>query len=929
MQPRARSARKRLTRRSSSEWNEMRGEAAADLEHVPGERQRLVELGELVVDGDPDRLEGPLGGMAAGEARRRRDRGGDRVDQLEGGGERAAAAHDLARDPVGVALLAVLAQHAREAAAVPGVDQLGGGQLLRRVHPHVERRVVGVGEAALARVDLHERHAEVEVDEVGLQALLGQLAQAVLEVGADEARLARDLGGQLGERLLGQRVAVDRDQRARPGRGARRPAARGRRRRACSRRRPGPGCGSSASISSPARTGTCVWGMSRRMAKGCGEVRRSLGEVAVVGLPGRAVPELEAVAGAGDDDLAADRPRAPAGAGSASRGRPSPAPCRSRSRRSMRLQLAGLGRERVQPGQRRLGQRRVGRLRIERDAGVHARARETPCRPGPPGTWPGSSAGSWRRASVRRCRGRPRLMSDAAKECSVDPGWRSGRSPATRDRLRKWNVPHFVPLCNTNIAICPTRLESGHFADAFSTGFQRFRGWDGGWAIGCRAARPVAGRRLHSRLRDLRGRPTLRGALWETLLSRSAALAALSRGRPAGRAAAAAARAARAIPRRPSRPTRCSTPSSSCGPEGSQRDDALDAAGKVLLTDDPEGEIRRLMEQAFAGRGLRLRPRRRAVAWRARRLLGPPHGGQRATSARCCWPRPTPTRRASRSRRRSSAAARPSPSAPTAAATTWSPPTETPAGSSATSWRSGPRPTTSGRSTRPRATRSPRPTSTPTRSTRSRRTGSRTSGSTRRALIELGAGARTRKRRATSGPALGARAARRPAADRRLVRRRRRPAGGRGQGARLEAARAAAGGREHAAAPGAAGRLVGRARRRRRRRVAAHHDRRLRGRARRSRRPPRAAATRPGSTSTATCSTGSATSASSCAARRRATLDGGVVIQPTDEDRAADAFGRIVGAVQIGGEGRARSPWTSPARTRRSSSVDRTRRARS
>jgi hypothetical protein len=36
-----------------------------------------------------------------------------------------------------------------------------------------------------------------------------------------------------------------------------------------------------------------------------------------------------------------------------------------------------------------------------------------------------------------------------------------------------------------------------------------------------------------------------------------------------------------------------------------------------------------------------------------------------------------------------------------------------------------------------------------------------------------------------------------------------------------------------------------------------------------------------------------------------ATLDGGVVIQPTDEDRAADAFGRIVGAMQL--EARARA----------------------
>src|SRR3954453_23217973 len=48
---------------------------------------------------------------------------------------------------------------------------------------------------------------------------------------------------------------------------------------------------------------------------------------------------------------------------------------------------------------------------------------------------------------------------------SVDPGWWSGRSPATRDRLREWNVPHTVPLCNTYIDFRPTGLESGHFAD--------------------------------------------------------------------------------------------------------------------------------------------------------------------------------------------------------------------------------------------------------------------------------------------------------------------------------------------------------------------------------------------------------------------------------------------------------------------------------
>src|SRR4051794_10584999 len=67
-----------------------------------------------------------------------------------------------------------------------------------------------------------------------------------------------------------------------------------------------PGRGSSASMSSPARTGTCVWGMSRSVAKGFSQFRRPLGEAGVVVRPGRAVPDLEAVADAGDDDLAAD-----------------------------------------------------------------------------------------------------------------------------------------------------------------------------------------------------------------------------------------------------------------------------------------------------------------------------------------------------------------------------------------------------------------------------------------------------------------------------------------------------------------------------------------------------------------------------------------------------------------------------------------------
>ena len=90
MHPRARSARNRLTRRSSSEWNEIAANRPPGAEHVPGDRQRVVELGELVVDRDPQRLEGAAGRMPAGELRRHRHRRLDHLDQLMGRAERLA-----------------------------------------------------------------------------------------------------------------------------------------------------------------------------------------------------------------------------------------------------------------------------------------------------------------------------------------------------------------------------------------------------------------------------------------------------------------------------------------------------------------------------------------------------------------------------------------------------------------------------------------------------------------------------------------------------------------------------------------------------------------------------------------------------------------------------------------------------------------------
>ena len=76
---------------------------------------------------------------------------------------------DLAREP----LLAVLAEHPGQLLGRVGVEDVGGGRAGGAVHAHVERRVLGVGEAALADVELHRGDAEVEEDGVhGVEAEL-------------------------------------------------------------------------------------------------------------------------------------------------------------------------------------------------------------------------------------------------------------------------------------------------------------------------------------------------------------------------------------------------------------------------------------------------------------------------------------------------------------------------------------------------------------------------------------------------------------------------------------------------------------------------------------------------------------------------------------------------------------------------------------
>src|SRR4051812_1405194 len=68
-----------------------------------------------------------------------------------------------------------------------------------------------------------------------------------------------------------------------------------------------PGWGSSRSISSPARTGTCVRVMSRRMAKALSDPDDLVAQFPLVGDPLVAIPDLEVIEVPHDHDLLLDR----------------------------------------------------------------------------------------------------------------------------------------------------------------------------------------------------------------------------------------------------------------------------------------------------------------------------------------------------------------------------------------------------------------------------------------------------------------------------------------------------------------------------------------------------------------------------------------------------------------------------------------------
>src|SRR5439155_253241 len=160
------------------------GEAASRPKAAPALGEEALEPGELVVDRDADRLEGPGGGV---EARTPATEAAHDPSELGGRRERSRA-HDRARHPPRAGLLPVVGDQAGEVALGPGVHDLGGRERSGRVHAHVQRTLGLETEPTRGVVQLERAHPEVE--EHAVRSVAAEVPENLRQV--SEVRLPED-----------------------------------------------------------------------------------------------------------------------------------------------------------------------------------------------------------------------------------------------------------------------------------------------------------------------------------------------------------------------------------------------------------------------------------------------------------------------------------------------------------------------------------------------------------------------------------------------------------------------------------------------------------------------------------------------------------------------------------------------------------------
>ena len=98
-----------------------------------------------------------------------------------------------------------------------GVHDLGGGQRAARIHAHVQRGVLGIGEPRSATVELHRRDAQIEqhaVDDRQVQ-LVEHVGHRVVD-GMHQPHPGAESGQSLATAAQGLRVTVEPDEQVDP-----------------------------------------------------------------------------------------------------------------------------------------------------------------------------------------------------------------------------------------------------------------------------------------------------------------------------------------------------------------------------------------------------------------------------------------------------------------------------------------------------------------------------------------------------------------------------------------------------------------------------------------------------------------------------------------------------------------------------------------
>ena len=153
---------KRFTMRVFQRMKTDYAQAAARRERDETPVERRLDLRELVVHMDADRLESARGGMLAGLARRHGAR--DDLRKLRRTRDRRLTTRrdDFASDALRETFLAVLTNYARQLVRRRLRDEVRCRRAAAVVHAHVERTVLREAEATRCVVELRRGHTEIE-----------------------------------------------------------------------------------------------------------------------------------------------------------------------------------------------------------------------------------------------------------------------------------------------------------------------------------------------------------------------------------------------------------------------------------------------------------------------------------------------------------------------------------------------------------------------------------------------------------------------------------------------------------------------------------------------------------------------------------------------------------------------------------------------